>query len=370
MTRTRTSRVGLVLTLVAMLVLTVLVAQRSEAAADGRQVCHPVNGKGETGTGWNLIGPDHASSHINEATGAGKHTSSDGRTDVYADDGLCPGGYVGPQGPTFPHEAEVCWTMSHSDGVENTYQFPQTRGCQPPACGETVEQQRDTYWIRDEGDLNYLIGLTSLNSPADDARLEPHDYYSVIRTGDACEGLVIEEIPAAPAQTDPCGPDNARWVIPASVDPYVWGLDDDGDLIVALTVQDRSVLFPDGTTAHNYGKPTDSGALCPTDGPTPTEPPVTEPPVTEPPVTEPPVAPPCVRSPWACVPPVPHEPPSTPQEPPSTPPSTPPPPTPMWPSLVCVDPFSIKMTHSDGTVTYIPAHGRCDSARPIREEGF
>lgn len=54
-------------------------------------ICHPVEGKGETGTGWSLINPNEASSHIDERTGAGKHTSKDGRTDVYAVNGVCPG---------------------------------------------------------------------------------------------------------------------------------------------------------------------------------------------------------------------------------------------------------------------------------------
>lgn len=62
---------------------------------DKPTICHPVEGKGETGTGWNLIGPDEASKHIDEVTGAGKHTRKDGRTDVYADAaGLCPGAVV------------------------------------------------------------------------------------------------------------------------------------------------------------------------------------------------------------------------------------------------------------------------------------
>lgn len=54
-------------------------------------ICHPVEGKGETGNGWNLIDPSKASSHIDEKTGAGKHTRKDGRTDVYAVAGMCPG---------------------------------------------------------------------------------------------------------------------------------------------------------------------------------------------------------------------------------------------------------------------------------------
>ena len=51
-------------------------------------ICHPVNGRGETGTGWTLIRPDKASSHIRN--GAPKHRSKDGRVDVYAQGGRCP----------------------------------------------------------------------------------------------------------------------------------------------------------------------------------------------------------------------------------------------------------------------------------------
>ena len=51
---------------------------------DKRWVCHPVEGKGELGNGWNLIYPDDASRHIDEETGKGMHTRKDGRTDKYA----------------------------------------------------------------------------------------------------------------------------------------------------------------------------------------------------------------------------------------------------------------------------------------------
>lgn len=65
-------------------------------AERGPNICHPVEGNGETGYGWNLISPDKASVHIDEASGEGKHTRKDGRTDVYADgSGHCPG-YVPP----------------------------------------------------------------------------------------------------------------------------------------------------------------------------------------------------------------------------------------------------------------------------------
>jgi hypothetical protein len=47
-------------------------------------ICHPVEGKGELGNGWNLINPDDASRHIDEKTGKGLHARKDGSTDRYA----------------------------------------------------------------------------------------------------------------------------------------------------------------------------------------------------------------------------------------------------------------------------------------------
>jgi hypothetical protein len=67
----------------------VMVAAGGATASQGddhkQAVCHPVNGKGELKNGWNLIPPDKASSHIDEANGnAPKHTSKDGRHDTLA----------------------------------------------------------------------------------------------------------------------------------------------------------------------------------------------------------------------------------------------------------------------------------------------
>lgn len=58
------------------------------------EICHPVEGKGELGNGWNLISPDKASSHIDESKYPNgvywKHQTRDGRHDVYAVNGTCP----------------------------------------------------------------------------------------------------------------------------------------------------------------------------------------------------------------------------------------------------------------------------------------
>ena len=78
-------------------------------------ICHPVEGSGQTGHGWNLINPDKASSHI-DANGVGKHTRKDGRTDVYAVAGKCPGpgNSSPPPSPSFSPSASASPTASPS----------------------------------------------------------------------------------------------------------------------------------------------------------------------------------------------------------------------------------------------------------------
>ena len=59
-----------------------------------QSICHPVNGAGELGNGWNLIPPDKASSHIDESLYPNghywKHEAKDGRHDIFSTDGTCP----------------------------------------------------------------------------------------------------------------------------------------------------------------------------------------------------------------------------------------------------------------------------------------
>lgn len=87
----RTIRIGAGLLAAAAVTVSGVATAYATAGHDKPAICHPVEGNGETGTGWNLISPDEASKHIDEATGAGLHTRKDGRTDVYAVDGVCPG---------------------------------------------------------------------------------------------------------------------------------------------------------------------------------------------------------------------------------------------------------------------------------------
>ncbi|QHC01338.1 hypothetical protein EK0264_14300 [Epidermidibacterium keratini] len=66
-------------------------------------------------------------------------------------------------------------------------------------------------------------------------------------------------VPAQPDVTDPCGPDNATWTVPADTDEITWSIDDDGNLTATTN---EGYVFDDGTTSHSYGEATDSGVEC------------------------------------------------------------------------------------------------------------
>lgn len=73
-------------------VLVVLIGRSAEATTghDHKEwICHPVNGAGQDGHGWNLINVDKASSHFDK-DGHPKHESHDGRVDTYSTNGQCP----------------------------------------------------------------------------------------------------------------------------------------------------------------------------------------------------------------------------------------------------------------------------------------
>lgn len=86
--------------------LAVAAAARAGGTHSKPWVCHPVEGKGETKTGWVLIRPDRASVHIDESLWPSgrywKHETRDGRHDVYAVQGTCPGGPTATPTPTDP----------------------------------------------------------------------------------------------------------------------------------------------------------------------------------------------------------------------------------------------------------------------------
>ncbi|MDO4887867.1 MAG: LPXTG cell wall anchor domain-containing protein [Actinomycetaceae bacterium] len=77
-------------------------------------------------------------------------------------------------------------------------------------------------------------------------------------------------VPATPEVSDPCGPDNAAWVVPSDSQDVRWVLGETGELS-AVTVGD--VVFDDGRRSIDFGVAPDSGEACPTptEEPTPSE---------------------------------------------------------------------------------------------------
>ena len=108
-------------------------------------VCHPVNGKGQNGHGWNYIEPDKASSHINEATGEGKHVTRDGRTDSYAVGESCPTNDSGEEvTPTESPEPSIPPVIEETDGpTEAPTETPGEEETATPVPTETPEDQSE-----------------------------------------------------------------------------------------------------------------------------------------------------------------------------------------------------------------------------------
>ena len=61
------------------------------------------------------------------------------------------------------------------------------------------------------------------------------------------------EIPAVPGVKDPCDVGNARWIVPADTDELAWTLEEDGDLVVEITVPDTVFTDTDDTT-YDFGQ--------------------------------------------------------------------------------------------------------------------
>jgi len=105
--------------------------------------------------------------------------------------------------PVFtPYEVCAFWLINAPAPENWPGQTILSRDCGFVSPTECVEYriQFDKYWIRDAADEAYWLGLTVINSPADDAPLEPHDY--VVSTVPAKDCTVVvpptEEVPPTP----------------------------------------------------------------------------------------------------------------------------------------------------------------------------
>ncbi len=83
-----------------------------------------------------------------------------------------------------------------------------------------------------------------------------YDFGVAPDSGELCD----VEVQVPMLQTvDPCGLDNASWVVPANTDVYQYTLNSDGS--VTLTVA-KGYVLPGGGTTYEYGLPQDSGEYC------------------------------------------------------------------------------------------------------------
>ncbi|MGB3023668.1 MAG: hypothetical protein WBB39_02570 [Candidatus Saccharimonadales bacterium] len=80
------------------------------------------------------------------------------------------------------------------------------------------------------------------------------------------EGNCVAEVPAEPAPYDPCGLDNASWVLPDDTTEVSWSIVKDHLIATANTGYE----FGPGVTTHDFGLAKDSGERCVI--PVPTEP--------------------------------------------------------------------------------------------------
>ena len=87
-----------------------------------------------------------------------------------------------------------------------------------------------------------------------------HDFGQAPETN-AAACLTQVPVPAAPGVTDPCGPGNAAWVVPAKGNNVTWSLDGDGNLVATA---DSGYTFHGGKASHNFGKaPEANTTACP-----------------------------------------------------------------------------------------------------------
>lgn len=282
-------------------------------------ICHPVNGAGELGNGWNLIDPDHASSHIDESKYPDgtywKHESNDGRHDMYAtSDKTCPGGSVTALAPSV--KADPCGT------TEDTYTIPAKTGVVYKVGGVTkVAGDYSTggalsITVTAVAASGYTLTgtnswpLTFTNTSCTQTTTTPSVTPSVV-CGANNDTLVLANTAAytvssdsgwvmgsrtvtwattanyvftgggttytqtftdynticppteislpTPTLNDPCGLNNAMWaMVQPTTDHITWSVVN-GELIATIS---GNYKFPDGKTTHNYGKAIDSNKRC------------------------------------------------------------------------------------------------------------
>jgi hypothetical protein len=158
-------------------------------------ICHPVNGKGELGNGWNLIAPNDPSSHIDESVYPGdgywEHMSNDGlRHDVYADlregeDGKDQSDYTCPGD-------QLTEVTPHADGA--------TDDCDPDSFGTITVTAVEgvTYTLQDDSTITGTIAANGTNT------VTAHLAENYVLAEGAVSEWTFESIPATDCPAPPC----------------------------------------------------------------------------------------------------------------------------------------------------------------------
>ena len=165
-----------------------------------------------------------------------------------------------PPGPAGDPDVSAC---PPPDNPPDVIQVPAEPGvtdpCGPNNASWNVPADTDTLnWeLLGNGHLTVTVIPENTTFPGGSTS---HDYGVPTDSGEPCPPNVID-VPAEPGVTDPCGPNNASWNVPADTDTLNWELLGNGHLTV--TVIPENTTFPGGATSHDFGKASDSGVMCP-----------------------------------------------------------------------------------------------------------
>jgi len=104
----------------------------------------------------------------------------------------------------------------------------------------------------------YHVKLT-VNTPTSNGADVKHKVFWV----EGCENEPSEIPLPEPGVEDPCGTNNASWIVPGDTETLDWELADNGDLVVTILAED-TVFAGTGETTHNYGPPEETNTdYCP-----------------------------------------------------------------------------------------------------------
>jgi len=101
---------------------------------------------------------------------------------------------------------------------------------------------------------NELVATTDTGYVFTDGKTS-HNYGQATDSGNLCE----TPLPPTPQTYDPCGLNNATWIVPDNTAEVTWTLTNNGHLVAHTTA---NYQFPGGAVTKDYGVALDSGKKC------------------------------------------------------------------------------------------------------------